>query len=223
MAVGARGCSHPPHALASRAVRLAFTPKTTEFYDLFSRAGENVLAVAQLSERRFAQIPDSDVRQREIKQLEHEGDRITREIVELLNTQYITPFDREDIYALAAAIDDVVDHIDEASELLGVYKVEAPSPKAVRQCELLVAGAELLSQALTDLKTLKNASQHVVDVKQIEDDGDVVLREAIAELFEQDDAKTIIKWKDIHDALEEAIDACEEAANVIGNVVLKNA
>jgi uncharacterized protein len=88
---------------------------------------------------------------------------------------------------------------------------------------LLVAGAELLSQALTDLKTLKNASQHIVDVKQIEDDGDVVLREAIAELFEQDDAKTIIKWKDIHDALEEAIDACEEAANVIGNVVLKNA
>jgi uncharacterized protein len=204
-------------------VRLAFTPKTTEFYDLFARAGENVLAVAQLAERRFAQIPDSEVRQREIKQLEHEGDRITREIVELLNTQYITPFDREDIYALAAAIDDVVDHIDEASELLGVYKVEAPSPKAVRQCELLVAGAELLSQALTDLKTLKNASQHIVDVKQIEDDGDVVLREAIAELFEQDDAKTIIKWKDIHDALEEAIDACEEAANVIGNVVLKNA
>jgi predicted phosphate transport protein (TIGR00153 family) len=204
-------------------VRLAFTPKTTEFYDFFARAGENVLAVAQLAERRFAQIPDSDVRQREIKQLEHEGDRITREILELLNTQYITPFDREDIYALAAAIDDVVDHIDEASELLGVYKVAAPSPKAVRQCELLVAGAELLSQALTDLKTLKNASRHIVDVKRIEDDGDVVLREAIAELFEQDDAKTIIKWKDIHDALEEAIDACEEAANVIGNVVLKNA
>jgi uncharacterized protein len=204
-------------------VRLALTPKTGEFYALFARAGENVLAVARLAERRFAQIPESEVRQREIKQLEHEGDRITREIVELLNTQYITPFDREDIYALAAAIDDVVDHIDEASELLGVYKVEAASPKAVRQCELLASGAELLSQALRDLKTLKNASEHIVAVKQIEDEGDVVLREAIAELFEGDDAKTIIKWKDIHDALEEAIDACEEAANVIGNVVLKNA
>jgi uncharacterized protein len=204
-------------------VRLAFTPKTTEFYVLFSRAGENVLEVARLAERRFAQVPESEVRQREIKQLEHEGDRITREIVELLNTQYITPFDREDIYALAAAIDDVVDHIDEASELLGVYKVATPSAKAVRQCELLVSGAELLAQALRDLKTLKNASQHIVDVKQIEDQGDVVLREAIAELFEQDDVKTIITWKDIHDALEEAIDACEEAANVIGNVVLKNA
>ena len=204
-------------------MRLAFTPKTTEFYDFFARAGENVLAVAQLAERRFAQIPDSDVRQREIKQLEHEGDRITREILELLNTQYITPFDREDIYALAAAIDDVVDHIDEASELLGVYKVATPSAKAVRQCELLVSAAELLGRALSDLKALSNASRHSVDVKQIEDEGDVVLREAIAELFEQDDAKTIIKWKDIHDALEEAIDACEEAANVIGNVVLKNA
>ncbi|HKH30066.1 MAG TPA: DUF47 family protein [Gaiellaceae bacterium] len=204
-------------------MRLAFTPKTTEFYDLFARAGENVLAVAQLAERRFAQIPDSDVRQREIKQLEHEGDRITREILELLNTQYITPFDREDIYALAAAIDDVVDHIDEASELLGVYKVATPSAKAVRQCELLVSAADLLGRSLRDLKTVSNASRHIVEVKQIEDEGDVVLRAAIAELFEQDDAKTIIKWKDIHDALEEAIDACEEAANVIGNVVLKNA
>jgi predicted phosphate transport protein (TIGR00153 family) len=209
--------------LASRAVRLALTPRTTEFYDLFVRAGENTLAVARLAERRFAQVPDSEVRQREIKQLEHEGDRITREIVELLNTQYITPFDREDIYGLAAAIDDVVDHIDEASELLGVYKVDAPSPKAVRQCELLMAAAEVLAHGLADLRSLRNASSHIVELKQIEDEGDVVLREAIAELFEQDDVKTIIKWKDIHDALEEAIDACEEAANVIGNIVLKNA
>jgi predicted phosphate transport protein (TIGR00153 family) len=204
-------------------VRLAFTPKTTEFFTLFSRAGQNVLEVARLAERRFAQIPDSDVRQREIKQLEHEGDRITREILELLNTQYVTPFDREDIYALASAVDDVVDHIDEASELLGVYKVAAPSAKAVRQCELLVAAAEMLARALGELKAFRDASQHIVEVKQIEDEGDVVLREAIAELFEQDDVKTIITWKDIHDALEEAIDACEEAANVIGNIVLKNA
>jgi uncharacterized protein len=204
-------------------VRLALTPKTTEFYVLFARAGENMLEVARLAERRFAQVPDSEVRQREIKQLEHEGDRVTREIVELLNTQYITPFDREDIYGLAQSVDDVIDHIDEASELLGVYKVDRPSPKAVRQCELLIAAAELLARALADLKTLKNASQHIVELKQIEDEGDVVIREAIAELFAQDDVKTIISWKDIHDALEEAIDACEEAANVIGNIVLKNA
>jgi uncharacterized protein len=203
-------------------VRLALTPKTTEFYDLFARAGENALAVARLAQQRFEGIPDSDVRQSEIKALEHEGDRVTREIVELLNTQYITPFDREDIYGLAAAVDDVVDHIDEASELLGVYRVDKPSPRAVRQCELLVDAAGILAQALSDLKTLRNASQHIVDVKQIEDEGDVVLREAIGELFDQADAKTIIKWKDIHDALEEAIDACEEASNVIGNVVLKN-
>jgi uncharacterized protein Yka (UPF0111/DUF47 family) len=204
-------------------VRLALTPKTTEFYDLFARAGENALEVARLAKVRFEGVPHSDVRQSEIKALEHEGDRVTREIVELLNTQYITPFDREDIYGLAAAIDDVVDHIDEASELLGVYRVDQPSPQAVRQCELLVAAAGILAEALSDLKTLRNASKHIVAVKQIEDDGDVVLREAIGELFDQADAKTIIKWKDIHDALEEAIDACEEASNVIGNVVLKNA
>jgi predicted phosphate transport protein (TIGR00153 family) len=204
-------------------VRLALTPRTSEFYDLFARAGQNALEVARLAKQRFEGIPDSEVRQSEIKELEHEGDRVTREIVELLNTQYITPFDREDIYALAQSVDDVVDHIDEASELLGVYKVERPSLEAVRQCELLVAAAELLANALANLKSLKSASEHIVQLKQIEDEGDVVVREAIAELFDQDDVKTIIRWKDIHDALEEAIDACEEAANVIGNIVLKNA
>jgi uncharacterized protein len=204
-------------------VRLALTPRTTEFYDLFARAGENAAAVARLAKQRFAGIPDSAVRQTEIKALEHAGDDVTREIVQLLNTQYITPFDREDIYALAQALDDVVDHIDEASELLGVFKIERPSAKADRQCDLLVAAAERLAQALADLKSLKGASQHISDVKQIEDEGDIVVREAIAELFEQDDVKTIIKWKDIHEALEEAIDACEEVSNVIGNIVLKNA
>ena len=204
-------------------MRLALTPRTTEFYDLFAQAGQNALEVARLAVQRFEGIPDSEVRQSEIKQLEHAGDRVTREIVELLNTQYITPFDREDIYALAQSVDDVVDHIDEASELLGVYKIERPSVEAVRQCELLVAAAELLASALANLKSLRSASEHIVQLKQIEDEGDVVVREAIANLFDQDDVKTIIRWKDIHDALEEAIDACEEAANVIGNIVLKNA
>jgi uncharacterized protein Yka (UPF0111/DUF47 family) len=204
-------------------VRLAFTPRTTEFYDLFARAGENAVAVARLAKQRFEGIPDSAVRQSEIKALEHVGDDVTREIVQLLNTQYITPFDREDIYALAQALDDVVDHVDEASELLGVFRIERPSAKAVRQCDLLVAAMEGLAEALADLKSLRAASEHIVDVKQIEDEGDVVVREAIAELFEQDDVKTIIKWKDIHEALEEAIDACEEVSNVIGNIVLKNA
>ena len=204
-------------------MRLALTPRTTEFYELFAQAGENALAVARLAKQRFEGIPDSEVRQSEIKALEHEGDRVTREILELLNTQYITPFDREDIYALAQAIDDVVDHVDEASELLGVFKVERPSAKAVRQCELLISAAQRLAQALSKLKSLRGASEHIVEVKQIEDEGDVVVREAIAELFEQDDVKTIIKWKDIHEALEEAIDACEEVSNVIGNIVLKNA
>jgi predicted phosphate transport protein (TIGR00153 family) len=204
-------------------VRLALTPRTTEFYDLFARAGENALAVARLARQRFEGIPDSHVRQREIKELEHEGDRVTREIIQLLNTQYITPFDREDIYELATAIDDVVDHIDEASELLGVYKIQVPSPAAVRQCELLVGAAEHLSNAVAELKTLRNVTPHVVELKRLEDESDVVLREALAELFEQDDVRAIIAWKDIHEALEDAVDACEQASNVIGNIVLKNA
>ena len=105
-------------------MRLALVPKTTEFYVLFTRAGENMLETARLAERRFREHPQPSVAQKDVKELENRGDDLTREIIELLNTQYITPFDREDIYDLAKAIDDVVDYIENASDLLGLYKVE---------------------------------------------------------------------------------------------------
>ena len=106
-------------------MRLALVPKTTEFYDFFTRAGENMLATARLAEQRFREFPETSVGQKDVKELENRGDELTREIIDLLNTQYITPFDREDIYELAKAIDDVVDYIEHASELLGLYKLDS--------------------------------------------------------------------------------------------------
>ncbi|HEV8602326.1 MAG TPA: DUF47 family protein [Gaiellaceae bacterium] len=205
-------------------MRLALVPRTTEFYVLFTRAGENMLETARLVERRFQEIPDTSVRQVEVKALEHKGDELTREIIELLNRQYITPFDREDIYGLAKAIDDVVDYMDEASDLLGLYKVERRMEQAVEQCRVLVAAAELLSRALADLRHLPRAERHLVEVKSLEDEGDRIAREAIAGLFEDTelDPRTIIRWKDIFEGLEDAIDACETAADLVGNVVVKN-
>jgi predicted phosphate transport protein (TIGR00153 family) len=204
-------------------MRLALVPKTTEFFDLFTRAGENLLETARLAERRFAEFPEDTVRQLEVKELEHRGDELTREILELLNTQYITPFDREDIYELAKAIDDVVDYIEEASDLLGLYKVESRLGAALEQCKVLVDIAEHLASALAELKQLRRVEPQVVEIKRLEDEGDRIVREAIAALFEDStDALMVIRWKDILEALEEAIDSCETAADLVGNIVVKN-
>jgi uncharacterized protein len=204
-------------------MRLAFVPKTTEFYDLFTRAGQNLLETARLVEKRFAEFPEDNVRQADVKALEHKGDEVTREILELLNTQYVTPFDREDIYELAKAIDDVVDYMENASDLLGLYKVESRLDASLEQCKLLVEVAEHLAGALADLKHLRRADQHVVEVKRLEDEGDSVVRAGIAGLFDDgSDPLMVIRWKDILEALEDAIDSGETAADLVGNIVVKN-
>jgi uncharacterized protein Yka (UPF0111/DUF47 family) len=204
---------------------LSLIPRTSEFYDLFARAGANALEVARLAEKRFLEWPSSSVTQEDVKAAETAGDQLTHDIIQLLNTQYVTPFDREDIYDLATAIDDVVDHIDEASDLLGLYGIEQPARQAVEQCRILVAAVEQLAVALSKLKGMRGVQEALVEVKKHEDDGDRVVRDAIGSLFHDPriDPLIVIRWKDIYEALEDAIDAAETAANVLGNIVVKNA
>jgi uncharacterized protein len=206
-------------------VRLSLVPKTSEFYDLFTRAGANALEAARKAEQRFREYPNAAVSQADVKEIEHEGDRITHDLIQLLNTQYVTPFDREDIYSLATSLDDVVDHIDESSDLLELYGVESTARPALEQCRILVGAVEHLANALAGLKAMKGVQQELVALKQLEDEGDRVLRDAIADLFRDSriDPLIVIRWKDIFESLEKALDACETAANVIGNVVVKNA
>jgi predicted phosphate transport protein (TIGR00153 family) len=206
-------------------MRLALVPRTTEFYDLFRRAGENALEAARMVELRFREHPSSSVTQADVKAIETVGDSITRDLIQLLNTQYITPFDREDIYALATELDDVVDHIEEASDLLGLYGVEQPARFALEQCRIIVEAVEHLSNALANLKGFRGVQSELVAVKSLEDEGDRVVREAIGALFQDPriDPLIVIRWKDIYEALETALDACETAANVLGNIVVKNA
>jgi uncharacterized protein len=207
------------------ALKLSLVPRTNEFYDLFSRAGVNALEAARLIERRFREYPNVSVSQADVKAVEHEGDAITRELIQLLNTQYITPFDREDIYALATSVDDVVDHMDEASELLDLYGVESTTRQAIEQCRILVGASEHLAASLRELKGLHGVEKELVALKELEDEGDRVVRDAIADLFRDPriDPLIVIRWKDIFEALEDALDACETAANVVGNIVVKNA
>ena len=206
-------------------MRLALVPRTNEFYDLFREAGMNALEVARATEERLREFPDTAIPQERVKELETEGDRLTHDVIQLLNTQYVTPLDREDIYALATALDDVVDHIEHASDLLGLYRIEAPMEQAVEQARVLVEATEALAQALAALRTPQSVRPHLADVKRLEDEGDRIVRDAIAALFEDEEVspRVIIRWKDIFEALEQAIDACDRTAHVLGNIVVKNA
>jgi uncharacterized protein len=208
-----------------RGMKLRLVPRTSEFYDLFTEGGANALEAARKAEVRFREFPNSSVTQADVKEIEHEGDRITHDLVQLLNTQYVTPFDREDIYALATALDDVVDHIDEACDLLELYGVESPTKHALEQCRILVDAVGHLAIALAELKGMRGVQEELVALKNLEDEGDRVLHDAIAELFRDSriDPLIVIRWKDIFEALEEALDAAETVANVIGNIVVKNA
>jgi uncharacterized protein len=206
-------------------VRLRLTPRTTEFYDLFTRAGENALEAARHAEQRFREYPNSSVAQADVKAIETAGDEITRELIHLLNTQYVTPFDREDIYELATALDDVVDDIEEASDLLELYGVESATKHAVEQCRILVQAVEQLAIAVQRLKGLRGIQEALIELKRLEDEGDRVVHEAVASLFRDDriDPLIVIRWKDIYEGLERALDAAEHTANVIANIVVKNA
>jgi uncharacterized protein Yka (UPF0111/DUF47 family) len=206
-------------------LRLSLVPRTNEFYDLFTKAGANALDAARLVEQRFREHPTSSVTQANVKEAEHQGDTITRDLIQLLNTQYVTPFDREDIYQLATSVDDVVDHMDEASDLLELYGIESPTRQAIEQCRILVGAAEHMATALRELKGMHGVQKELIALKELEDEGDRIVRDAIADLFRDPriDPLIVIRWKDIFEALEDALDACETAANVIGNVVVKNA
>jgi uncharacterized protein len=208
-----------------REMKISLTPRTGEFFVLFARAGENALEVARLVERRFREHPNSGVTQEQVKAAETAGDAITRDLITLLNTQYLTPFDREDIFMLATEIDDVVDYLEEASDLLGLYGVEMPTRHAVEQCTIIVAAVEQLATACDNLKGMRGVQQALVELKSLEDQGDRVLRDALASLFRDGriDPLIVIRWKDIYEALERGLDACETAANVIANIVVKNA
>lgn len=206
-------------------VRLSLTPRTTEFYTLIAAAGENALEVARLVDRRFREHPNSGITQDQVKEAETAGDGITLELITLLNTQYLTPFDREDIYLLATEIDDVVDELEEASALLSLYGIDLPTKHAVQQTGIIVSAVEQLAVACDNLKGMRGVQEALVELKRLEDEGDRVLREALAGLFRDDriDPLIVIRWKDVYERLERALDACETAANVIANIAVKNA
>jgi predicted phosphate transport protein (TIGR00153 family) len=205
-------------------MKLGLGRSSSEIFSGLAAAGEAALAVVRVVERRFYEWPGGPS-QLEVKDLEHEADRVVSELISLTNTLFVTPYDRDDLIALAFAIDDVADEAENAAELLGLYAVETTTRQSLELCSLLVEATEELAQLLGGLKGLQGASDRIVRIKGIEDRGDDVARAARASLFRNDliDPVIVIRWKDIYEALEDAIDACETAAHRVGNIVVKNA
>ena len=200
-----------------------FAPREREFFDLFEEAGANIVRASELLERMLEQWPDHGELARDVLVCEQEGDRITHDIIQRLNSTFVTPIDREDIYALASALDDIVDFVEEVSDFLGLYRIEAPMDRATEMARILHQSARAIAGAIPRLRTFKDIHHYTVEVNRLENDGDRVLREALASLFDHGiDPMLVIRWKDIFERLEDAIDSTEKAANILEGIVIKN-
>jgi predicted phosphate transport protein (TIGR00153 family) len=204
--------------------RLSLVPQKREFFDLYNRAAANIVAVAQALTELLESFPEgADERARDIKELEHEGDRITHEVVDLLNRTFVTPFDRDDMYRLAGALDDICDHVDEAAGKVLDYGVRDVRALAVDQARVIHRSANKLQEAIARLEGFKDSRRQLIELRELEDEGDRLAHEAISELFSGGtDAVALVRWKDIHEQLEEGVDACENAADVLEAILVKN-
>ena len=204
--------------------RFSLVPKDRVFFDLFAEGGQNTLRTAKLLRDMLQQWPDEAGLSRDILKAEQEGDRIAHDIIQRLNTTFVTPIDREDIYALAIQMDDIVDHIEEVADFMGLYRIEAPMDQAQALAEVLVKSCEQLYGLLQNLRGFKDLDHYWIEIHRLENDGDRIYRDAVASLFSNGiDPMVVIRWRDVFLRLERAIDATETSASILEGIVIKNA
>jgi uncharacterized protein len=203
--------------------KIRLIPQTRGFYTLFDRAAENLVATAQLLLDLLESYPDRRDLVDRIKDHEHDGDSVTHEIVQLVNKTFVTPIDGEDIYDLATALDDVCDFMDQVADELNLYGVDEVPSEAVEQAKVILKATTKLAEAIARLEGLKDVSELLVEIHTLEDEGDRIVRAATARLFRDGhDPLVVIRWKDIHQDLEQAVDSCERSAHVLESIYLKN-
>jgi len=200
--------------------RLSLMPKKGVFFTLFSQHAENAVEAAEALEKLLSDFTDIENKVRDIHAIEHYGDKLNHEIIRHLNETFVTPLDREDIVGL---VDDITDVCYDVSELVLLFKVKSIRPAAVRQAKILVTASREVRDMLKELEGLRGLEPHWIKIHTLENEGDQVWREAVAELFDRsDDAIEIVKWKDIYSLIEVAIDRCEDVANIVETIVVKH-
>ncbi len=199
----------------------------TEFYDFFERHAAKTLEGAKLLHGMLSNLQDAEADAARIKEIEHEGDEITHRAMEKLHSSFLTPIDRADIHNLISRLDDILDLIDATAERIWLYRVKVIETEAVELAAVLIKAVTEVSKAMTQLRNLKDRTGIMETCKEInryENEGDQLIRKAVARLYlEESDAIRVLKWKEIYDYLEDAVDRCEDVANVLEGVALEYA
>ncbi len=206
-------------------MRLNISNRAEAFFDLFTESAENLRSAAELLQDLIGDYRDVELKAQRIADREHEGDEVTHAIIRLLNTTFVTPMDREDIYQLATALDDVMDAIEAVSDLFVLHRIEAPLPEMKAQIDVLVLAAIQTEHALAALSKMKREQlePYWIEINRLENEGDRLYRRAIADLFSGEHrAMNVLKWKEVIENLEEALDGLENVANIIESTVLKH-
>lgn len=205
-------------------MKFSFIPKEENFFKLFDDSARNIHKAAVLMNDMINNYSQAEGKAKEIFDAEYEGDRITHEIIRTLNKTFITPIDREDIYNLASKMDDILDLIEGVTDRLIIYKIEEPTPECCKLANIILRMSEVVMWGVSKLKDLGHVYDHCIEINRLENEADRVTRDAIVRLFEEEkDPIAVIKWKEIYEKLEDTTDSCEDVANILESVILKNA
>ncbi len=199
-------------------------PRDDQFYDLFSQVANRLSSSADLLNQLFKNPSQLDAHVASIKVLEHEADDLTHEIIDRIDRTFVTPFDREDIHALASHLDEVVDYIDGAARRAQIFRIGSSREAGVHLSEILFRAAKSVEAAVKGMKDPKCVNKGSRELKELEEEGDAIYHDAMGALFTDGlDALEVIKWKELYDKIEDAIDQCEDVGNVLQSISLKNA
>ncbi|MCJ7508902.1 MAG: DUF47 family protein [candidate division Zixibacteria bacterium] len=201
-----------------------FIPREEKFFDLFKDSAKNVLVGAEALRDLVNNYQDIETKVRRIEDIEHRGDVITHEIINKLNKTFVTPLDREDIHQIASELDDVLDAIEGISSRLLIFKIKQLTPACIKLVDIVYQGAVQIEKVISDLEHFDNLHPFCIEINRLENDADAISQNMIAQVLdEESDWRLAIKWKEIYGRLETAADHCENIANAIESIVVKNA
>ena len=198
-------------------------PKNENFYELFAEIAQRLYGSAVLLHKLFEDPANRSTYVSQIKRLEHEADYLTHDVILRIDKTFVTPFDREDIHSLVSELDDVVDLIDGTARRAEIFNITAVCKPAIVLSEVIVRAASTVEEAVRGMKDAKLVKSNALELKRLEEEGDAIYHEAMGALFaDNSDPIEVIKWKELYDKLEDSLDQCEDVANVLESIAIKN-